>query len=70
MTMQDLELEHAESLPARGNPLMILPALFGRWRLQLHPGGVRYRRSGGLVKVAVANGRFNHIASVGSGNIG
>jgi hypothetical protein len=25
---------------------------------------------GGLVKVAVATGSFNHIASVGSGNIG
>jgi hypothetical protein len=70
VTMQDLELEHPESLPARGNPLLILPAPFGRRRLQLHPGDVWHRRSGGLVKVAVANGSFNHIASVGSGNIG
>ena len=70
VTMQDLELEHAELLPARGNPLLLLPASFGRWRLRLHPGGARHRRSGGLVKVAVANGGFNHIASAGSGNIG
>ncbi len=60
VTMQDLELEHAELLPSRET---------------LHSGssftqvGYGNTAQAGLVNVAVANGSFNNIASVGSGNI-
>ena len=60
VTMQDLELEHAELLPARET---------------LHSGfsftqvGYGNTAQAGLVNVSVANGSFNNIASAGSGNI-
>ena len=60
LTMQDLELEHAELLPARET---------------LH-NGVSFTQVGygntaqaGLLNVAVANGSANNILSLGSGNI-
>ena len=61
VTMQELELEHAELLPARET---------------LNSGGFRFTQVGygntaqaGLVNVAVANGSANNILSLGSGNI-
>jgi hypothetical protein len=60
VTMQDLDLEHAELLPSRET---------------LH-GGFSFTQVGygntaqaGLLNVAVANGSFNNILSLGSGNI-
>ena len=60
LTMQDLELEHAELLPARET--------LAQWR-QLHPGGVRQHGPGRLLNVAALNGSANNILSLGSGNI-
>ena len=69
VTMQDLELEHAELLPARETLCCC-----GQ---QPHSGGSSFTQVGygntaqaGLVNVAVANGSFNNILSLGSGNIG
>jgi hypothetical protein len=60
VTMQDLELEHAELLPARET---------------LHSGfsftqvGYGNTAQAGLVNVSALNGSANNIASLGSGNI-
>ena len=60
VTMQDLELEQAELLPARET---------------LHSGfsftqvGYGNTAQAGLLNVSLANGSLNNIASVGSGNI-
>jgi len=67
VTMQDLDLETAELLPARETLCV------SRWQ-----GGTSYSftqvgygntAQSGLVNVAVANGSFNNILSLGSGNI-
>ena len=64
--MQDLELEHAELLPSRETLCCS----------RSHGGGFSLTQVGygntaqaGLVNVAVANGSFNNILSLGSGNI-
>jgi len=61
VTMQDLELEHAELLPARET---------------LNSGGFRFTQIGygntaqaGLLNVSALNGSANNILSLGSGNI-
>ncbi|HXZ69482.1 MAG TPA: hypothetical protein VEH31_01265 [Streptosporangiaceae bacterium] len=66
VTMQDLELEHAELLPSRETLCCS----------RSHGGGFSLTQVGygntaqaGLVNVAVANGSFNNILSLGSGNI-
>jgi len=66
VTMQDLELEHAELLPSRET----------LWSCHSQHGGNSLTQVGygntaqaGLVNVAVANGSFNNILSLGSGNI-
>lgn len=65
VTMQDLELEHAELLPSRET----------LWCARYYPGhsftqvGYGNTAQVGLVNVAVANGSFNNILSLGSGNI-
>ena len=67
VTMQDLELEHAELLPSRET----------LWVCRSHHGsstsitqvGYGNTAQAGLVNVAVANGSFNNILSLGSGNI-
>ncbi len=66
VTMQDLELEHAELLPSRET----LSVHSG------HSGGFSFTQVGygntaqaGLLNVAVANGSLNNILSLGSGNI-
>ena len=58
VTMQELELEHAELLPARET---------------LSSGGEAgsgNTAQSGLVNVSAANGSFNNVVSVGSGNTG
>ena len=72
VTMQDLESEHAELLPARETLSCCCS--------NSHPGssggsgfvqvGYGNTAQSGLVNVAVANGSFNNVLSVGSGNIG
>ena len=58
VTMQDLELEHAELLPGRET---------------LHFGftqvGYGNTAQAGLLNVSLANGSLNNILSAGSGNI-
>ena len=67
VTMQDLELESAELLPARET----LCASYS------HSGGSSFAQVGygntaqaGLVNVSAGNGDFKNILSFGSGNIG
>jgi hypothetical protein len=66
VTMQDLELEHAELLPSR-ETLCCSRSHGGFSFTQLGYGNTA---QAGLVNVAVANGSFNNILSLGSGNIG
>jgi hypothetical protein len=68
VTMQDLELEHAELLPSRETLCCCYWAA--------HPTSPGFAQVGygntaqaGLVNVAVANGSFDNILSLGSGNI-
>jgi hypothetical protein len=69
VTMQDLELEHAELLP--GRETLCSPG-------HHHPGGgggssqEGYGNTvqTGIVNVSVANGSFNNVVSVGSGTVG
>ena len=67
VTMQDLELEHAELLPARetlncckGNP----SSSFSFTQV-----GYGNTAQAGLVNIAALNGSFDNILSLGSGNI-
>lgn len=69
VTMQDLELEHAELLPSR-------ETLNCGWRY--HPTssftqvayGYGNTNQAGLLNVSAFNGSFDNILSLGSGNIG
>jgi hypothetical protein len=58
VTMQELELETAELLPARETLSSGVQA------------GSGITAQSGLVNVSAANGSFNHDANVGSGNSG
>jgi hypothetical protein len=58
VTMQELELEHAELLPARETLSSGAQAGSGN------------TAQSGLVNVSAANGSFNNVVSVGSGNTG
>ena len=67
VTMQDLELEHAELLPGRETLCCCN---------HHHSGGGGSSQEGygntaqtGIVNVSVANGSFNNVVSVGSGNV-
>jgi hypothetical protein len=66
VTTQDLELEHAELLPARETLFL--------WKY--HPGssftqvGYGNTAQAGLLNVSALNGSFDNILSLGSGNIG
>ncbi len=69
VTMQDLELEHAELLPSRET----LCACHSHSGSSSSSTFIQYgygntAQSGGL-KVAVANGSFDNILSLGSGNL-
>jgi hypothetical protein len=65
VTMQDLELEHAELLPGR-ETLWCCRSVPGHSFTQVGYGNTA---QAGLVNVAVANGSFDNILSLGSGNI-
>jgi hypothetical protein len=68
VTMQDLELEHAELLPGRETLCCCYKAAYssGPSFAQVGYGNTA---QAGLVNVAVANGSFDNILSLGSGNI-
>jgi hypothetical protein len=67
VTMQDLELEHAELLPSRET--LSCSRSHGGNSFSLTQVGYGNTAQAGLVNVAVANGSFNNILSLGSGNI-
>ncbi len=69
VTMQDLELEHAELLPSRETLWVCHPKCGGGSSSSFTQVGYGNTAQSGLVNVAVANGSFNNILSLGSGNI-
>ena len=66
VTMQELELEHAELLPSRETLCSSNSHNSGYSFTQVGYGNTA---QSGFVNVAVANGSFNNILSLGSGNI-
>ncbi len=71
VTMQDLELEHAELLPARETLCCSGQHHSGGGGSSFSFAQVGYGNTAqaGLVNVAALNGSFNNILSLGSGNI-
>ena len=71
VTMQELELETAELLPAREtlNVCHSRGHSSGSSVTQVGYGNVNQNGGGLLGNVAIANGSFNNILSLGSGNI-
>ncbi len=71
VTMQDLELEHAELLPSRETLWVCHPkcgASSGSSSVFIQNGYGNTAQSG-LLNVAIANGSLNNILSLGSGNV-
>jgi hypothetical protein len=66
VSMQDLELEHAELLPSRETLWVCHPTRGGNSFTQVGYGNTA---QSGLLNVAIANGSLNNILSLGSGNI-
>jgi hypothetical protein len=67
VTMQDLDLETAELLPARET--LCVSRVHGGTSTSFTQVGYGNTAQSGLLNVAVANGSFNNILSLGSGNI-
>jgi len=65
VTMQDLELEHAELLPGRET----LCCGCSHASHSFTQVGYGNTAQAGLVNVSLANGSFDNILSLGSGNI-
>ena len=70
VTMQDLELEHAELLPSRETLNACHPRSGGSSSSVFIQNGYGNTAQAGLVNVAIANGSLNNILSLGSGNVG
>ncbi len=71
VTMQDLELEHAELLPSRETLWVCHPKSGGSSSSSVFiQNGYGNTAQSGLVNVAIANGSLNNILSLGSGNVG
>ena len=68
VTMEDLELEHAELLPSRETLWVCHPSRGGSSSSFTQVGYGNTAQSG-VLNVAVANGSLNNILSLGSGNI-
>ncbi len=66
VTMQDLELEHAELLPTRETLCVCHPRSGGSSFTQVGYGNTA---QSGLLNVSAANGSFDNILSLGSGDI-
>jgi hypothetical protein len=66
VTMQEIELETAELLPARETLSCCSHRSGGNSLTQVGYGNTA---QSGFANVAVANGSFNNILSLGSGNI-
>ncbi|MGP7999164.1 MAG: hypothetical protein ACLPKI_17880 [Streptosporangiaceae bacterium] len=71
VTMQDLELEHAELLPSRETLWVCHPQCGSGSSTSYSFTQVGYGNTAqsGLVNVSVANGSLDNILSLGSGNI-
>ena len=69
VTMEDLELEHAELLPSRETLWVCHSSHGDSSRNNFSQVGYGNTAQSGLVNVAVANGSLNNILSLGSGNI-
>ncbi len=70
VTMQDLELEHAELLPSRETLWVCHPKCgSGGSSSVFIQNGYGNTAQSGLVNVAIANGSLNNILSLGSGNV-
>ena len=70
VTMQDLELEHAELLPARETLCCSCQHHSGGGGSSFTQVGYGNTAQAGLLNVAALNGSFDNILSLGSGNIG
>ena len=68
VTMQELELETAELLPAR-ETLSCCQSRHGGSSSSFTQVGYGNTAQAGLVNVSALNGSFNNILSLGSGNI-
>ena len=68
VTMDDLELEHAELLPSRETLWVCHPSSGGS-SFSFTQVGYGNTAQSGVLNVAVANGSLNNILSLGSGNI-
>jgi hypothetical protein len=66
VTMDDLELEHAELLPSRETLWVCHPSRGSSSFTQVGYGNTA---QSGVLNIAVANGSLNNILSLGSGNI-
>jgi hypothetical protein len=66
VTTQDLELEHAELLPSRETLWVCQPRSGGSSFTQVGYGNTA---QSGLLNLSVANGSFDNILGLGSGNI-
>jgi hypothetical protein len=67
VTMQDLELEHAELLPSRET--LCTSSCHGGFSYSFTQLGYGNTAQSGLVNVSALNGSFDNILSLGSGNI-
>lgn len=69
VTMQDLELEHAELLPSRETLCACHSSHGSSSSATLIQNGYGNTAQAGGLNIAVANGSFNNILSFGSGNV-
>ena len=69
VTMQDLELEHAELLPSRETLWVCHPKSGGSSSVFIQ-NGYGNTAQNGVLNVAIANGSLNNILSLRSGNVG
>ncbi len=71
VTMQDLELEHAELLPSRETLWVCHPKSGGSSSSSVFiQNGYGNTAQNGVLDVAIANGSLNNILSLRSGNVG
>jgi hypothetical protein len=72
VTMQDLELEHAELLPSRETLWVCHPKTSGGSSSSsvFIQNGYGNTAQNGVLNVSLANGSLNNILSLGSGNVG
>ncbi len=72
VTMQDLELEHAELLPSRETLWVCHPKCGGGSSSSstFIQNGYGNTAQSGLVNISAGNGSLDNILSLGSGNVG